>query len=386
MDLDLSEEQTMLSDMVRRLCEDTVPLTELRALEGREPGYSDIFWSRLADLGVTGLWVDEAFGGLGLGALEAAVVHEQLGRSLAVSPHVASSIQSTRLLALAADASQCEYWLPAMAEGSALVTVAALEPNGGFGAEGVQLRAQRVDGGYRLSGSKHFVPFASVAAGMIVLARSGDDPGEIIGLLVKPGVEGLSHRLQANLAGEPYYSVVFEDVWVEAADALNQGQLLWNAWQQTMFASLVPLAARAVGAAARVHEISVAYAREREAFGRPIGGFQSIAHYLADAIVQIEGCRTLVHQAAWAHDNGKPYQRLAAMAKLQACDVFRRVSALAIQVHGGLGYTLEATPQLYYRRAKQWQLLDWDNDRLESEIAELTLQEYRLAEKRVGDV
>ncbi|MCC5810968.1 MAG: acyl-CoA/acyl-ACP dehydrogenase, partial [Ectothiorhodospiraceae bacterium] len=278
MDLDFSEEQTMLVDMVRRLCEDTVPLTALRTLEGREPGYSEVFWSRLSELGITGLWIPEAFGGLELGALEAALVHEQFGRSLAVSPHLASSMLSARLLALAGDASQREHWLPAIAAGSAIVTVAALEPGGGFGADGIQLRAQPVNGGYRLSGTKHFVAFASVAAALLVLARCGDDPEQVIGLLVKPDAEGLSCHMQFNHAGEPCYKVVFENVQVELADVLNEGCPLWDAWSQSMFGSLIPLAARAVGAATCVHEISVAYAREREAFGRPIGGFQSIAH------------------------------------------------------------------------------------------------------------
>lgn len=386
MELDFSEEQVMLGDMVQRLCEDVVPLTELRTLEGCEPGYSEIFWSRLVELGITGLWINEEDGGLGLGALDATVVYEQLGRALAVSPHLASSVQATQLLAATGDANQRKNWLPGIADGSVIVSVASLEPEGGFGSQGVQLQARPVDGGYSLHGCKHFVPFAAAATAFIVLARSENDPDRVIGLLVRADADGLSRHYQVNHAGEPYYKLNFDGVRVDAADVLNGGASVWEPWRQAMFASFIPLAARAVGAAGYAHEISVAYAKEREAFGRPIGGFQSIAHYLADAIVAIEGCRTLVHQAAWAYDNNKPFQRLAAMAKLQACDVFRRVSALAIQVHGGFGYTLEADPQLYYRRAKQWQLLDWDSATLEQEIAALVLSEFRDENKRGADV
>src|SRR5690606_20784333 len=153
-------------------------------------------------------------------------------------------------------------------------------------------------------------------------------------------------------------TVTFDGVALTAAQVLAGGADISLPWRDTMFAALVPLAARAVGAARHIHDISVAYARERQAFGRPIGGFQAIAHDLAEAAVAIEGCRTLVHQAAWLHDRGRPFQAIAAMAKLQACSMFRRVSALGVQVHGGIGYTVEADPQLFYRRAKQWQILD----------------------------
>ena len=137
-----------------------------------------------------------------------------------------------------------------------------------------------------------------------------------------------------------------------------------------MAQQLLSLASYAIGAAERVHEISVEYAKYRRAFGRAIGGFQSIAHYLAEMAVAIEGARTLVYEAAWCKDENRGYQHLAAMAKLQACDVFCRAAAVAIQVHGGLGYTTEADPQLFYRRAKQLELMHGGADWLEKKIAE----------------
>jgi alkylation response protein AidB-like acyl-CoA dehydrogenase len=192
-------------------------------------------------------------------------------------------------------------------------------------------------------------------------------------VLVDPRAPGATLTRQRDLAGDPHWRLELDGVRVGAGDILGHGAEVWAAWRAAMSDALIPLAAQAVGAASRAHELSVAYAKQREAFGRPIGGFQAIAHDLADALVAIRGAGLLVRQAAWARDAGRPHERLAAMAKLQAGRVFRRVSALAVQVHGGLGYTTDCDVQLYYRRAKAWQVLNWDDDRLEREIADLTL-------------
>lgn len=375
MELSFSEEQTMLGDMVRRLCDDVAPLSVLRDVEGGEPGYADALWRALIELGVTGLQIAEGDGGMGLGALDAVVVYEQFGRALATSPHHVSSVLAAALLAGAGDDAQRAQWLPAIASGSGVVSVASLEPGGDYERDGVQLQAKRGSDHWILNGEKHFVPYAAAADALIVLARCG---ATVTALLVERDAPGLTRRLQANLAGEPQYALHFDNVRVPADAALNGGDEVWRHWQRAMYEAAIPWAARAVGAAARVHEISVAYAKQREAFGRPIGGFQALAHYLADVLVAVEGARTLVYQAAWARDSGHPFERLAAMAKLQACGVFRYAAAVAIQVHGGLGYTREADPQLFFRRAKQWQSLHWDERCLEEKIADLLRDEVHV--------
>jgi alkylation response protein AidB-like acyl-CoA dehydrogenase len=373
MELRLSEEQEMLADLVRRICQDVFPSTELRAAEASEAGFSKTLWSALVEHGISGVRVAPAFGGLGLGALDTVVIYEELGRALAGTPHFSSCILAAGLVASGGDDEQRARWLPGVAAGATCLSVASLEPGGGYGPGGVGLVAERRGGEVVLSGRKHFVPFGAGADGVLVLARLGSADGRIVAVLVDPKGEGVEVVRQRDLAGEPHAAMSFDAVRAPAADVLGGGEDVWDAWREAMFEGLVPLAAQAVGAASRVHEMSVAYAKEREAFGRPIGGFQAIAHDLAEALVAVAGARGLVRQAACARDSGRPFRRLAAMAKLQACAVFRRVSALAIQVHGGLGYTNACDAQLYFRRAKQWQVLDWDAAALEDEIADLTL-------------
>ncbi|WP_019528283.1 acyl-CoA dehydrogenase family protein [Dasania marina] len=373
MDLSLSEEQTMLSDMVQKLCEEYAPLTVLRELEGTEPGFSLPFWQQIGELGLTGINVDEAYSGLGMGALDGALVAEQFGRALAVSPHHISSVLAADLLANAATPAQKDQWLTAIATGSQFVTVASSEPQSSSQREGIRLRAERKGDALLLTGEKVFVPHAATAAAVVVLAR--DEQDRIIAVLIPKQLmnssdETLKLRYQLNHARDPLYKMQFNGYSVPAAQLLNAGECIWSQWQQSMTSALIPLAAYAVGAATRVQEISLDYAKYRKAFGRPIGGFQAIAHYLAEITVAIDGAGTLMHQAAWARDQGRDWQQLAMMAKLQACETFRRAAALCIQIHGGIGYTTEADPQLFFRRAKQLQTLHWDSATLERRIAD----------------
>jgi alkylation response protein AidB-like acyl-CoA dehydrogenase len=375
MDLLFTEEQKMLREMTRRLCEDVVPLPVLRTLEGHAPGYSTACWQSMGEVGLSGLSIGEPYGGLGLGATELMIAHEEFGRGLVLSPHFVSSVLAASLLEVAGSQEQQRRWLPDIASGTGIVTVASLEADSGDSLTGIQCRASRVGGRLQLNGTKYLVPYAPEATALLVLARTGAAPDAVIACLVDRTSPGLSMEYQANLAGEALYRVELSDVALDDERVLKGGESIVADWQTAMYRSLIALAAQAVGGAARVHDMTVDYAKVREAFGKPIGAFQAIAHYLADVAVEVEGCRTLLQQAAWALDQGYPFRRLAAMAKLQCCEMYRRAAAVAIQVHGGMGYTIDADPQLFYRRAKQLQAMHWSAEFLEERIAALYLQE-----------
>lgn len=372
MDLDFSEEQVMLRDTARGVCEELSTSAIVRAMEQDAAGYSAPFWAQLAELGITSLGIPEAHGGMAWGALEMAIVYEEFGRSLAPSPHWASCVLSAKLLELAGTPTQQETLLPGIAAGETIVVPAHLEPRNGFGAEGVQLRAVKQGDAYSLSGSKILVPFAASATRLLVLARSGEGVQDVVGLLVDPQAQGVTLTRERNHADDALYQVDFNHVAVAADDVLSTDSF-WSAWESAMTYAIVALAARSIGAAEAIHAMTVDYAKQRVQFGKPIGSFQAIAHYMADLIVKIEGAKVLVYQAAWAIDNGKPYEKLAAQAKLQACNVFREASATGVQVHGGFGFTSEGDPQLYFRRAKHWQLTNWDTAYLEKRIAAFIL-------------
>lgn len=369
MELNFSEEQTMLREMVNRLCQEMAPLTTLRELEGTEPGFSTTFWQQLGELGLTGLLIPENFGGMQLGALESVVVAEEFGRCLAVSPFHSSSILAASLIGLSASSKQKDELLPKLAGGDMVIAVASDEYGGDSSRDSIHTSATLQDGRYILNGSKYYVAFGASADTLVVLAKLDDGASSIVGLCIDKSLlnEEQLHYLP-NHAKEPLYKIVFDKFEVPAECVLNDGACVWQSWERAMSDSLIHLAAYAVGGAQQVQSITVEYAKYRHAFGRPIGGFQAIAHYLADMEVLIEGARTLVYQAAWTRDKQRPFEQLAAMAKYQACEVFRKAAALAIQVHGGLGYTIEADPQLYFRKAKHLQQMYWDSNFLEQKI------------------
>jgi len=373
MDLEWSDEQSALRDMVRGVCAQYAPLDVVRKMEDDPVGYPSELWKQLGELGVTGILVPEAYGGAGQTLLEGAIVYEELGRSLAPSPHFPSAVIGGGALLAAGSDAQKGAWLPRVASGEAILTPAWLEPGCGFGPEGVQLRARREGGEYVLSGTKRHVAFAGGATRLLVLARTGDAPEDVDLFLVDPRAPGVTLTQQRSLASDTQHKVELRDVRVAAADRIGPERSGWRTFDAVMHDAIVLLAAWAMGGAERALEITVQYAKDRKQFDKPIGAFQAIAHYLADAATAVDGGKTLVYEAAWARANGRPVAKLAPMAKLFACQTYRDVTAMCQQVWGGVGFTLEYDIQLYFRRAKQLQITWWDTRYLEELVARAVL-------------
>ena len=359
----------MLRDMARGVCAQYSPIEVVRAMEDDPTGYPTDLWKQMGELGLLGLTLPEEYGGAGQSLIEGAILYEELGRAPAPSPHFASCVISGGALVYAGDAAQKQTWLPAIIPGDAILTPAWLEPGNGYSPAGVQLQARADGGDYRLSGTKRHVPFASSATRLLVLARTGAAPADIDLFRVDPKAPGIKLTQDRSLAADTQYHVELDDVRVPAADRVGAAGSGWKTWGASMSAGIILLAARAMGGAERALEITVEYAKERHQFGKPLGAFQAIAHYLADAATAVDGGKTLVHEAAWARAHGKPISRLAPMAKLFACQAYRDVTATAQQVHGGIGFTIEYDIQLYFRRAKQLQITWWDSRYLEELIA-----------------
>jgi alkylation response protein AidB-like acyl-CoA dehydrogenase len=301
--------------------------------------------------------------------LDCAVIYEEFGRALVPGPHFPSAVMSVLVVRRAGSEAQRKELLPAIGSGETIVVPAWLEPDGGYGPEGVQLEAARVQGGYRLQGVKRHVFNAKAAAKLLVLARTGKAAQDIDLFVVDTNAAGVSLEQQKSMASDTQYRVTFDGVVVPDAQRLGAQGSGWTNWSEAMHEGIILLGAYAAGGAERALEITVQYSKDREQFGKPIGAFQALAHYMADASPVVEGAKTLVYEAAWAHSTGRDIKRLAPMAKLFACKAFRDVTHMAQQVHGGIGFTLDYDIQLYYRRAKQLQLNWWDSRYLEGLIA-----------------
>jgi alkylation response protein AidB-like acyl-CoA dehydrogenase len=373
MDLDFTEEQDMLRNLVRGVCHDVAPLTVVRQMEDDPVGYPAELWKQLAELDLIGLLIPETFGGSGMSMIEGAIMYEELGRGLAPTPHFVSAVLGAGVLLAAGSDEQQAAWLPKVAAGDAILSTAWLEPDRGFGPKGVAMTATSDGDQVLLQGTKRHVPFAAAADRLVVLARSGDGPDDVDLYLVDPKAAGVTLAQTFTLASDTQYDVTFDGVRVPAADRIGPAGSGWSTWNDVMHDGIILLAAQAVGGAHFALDITVQYAKDREQFDKPLGAFQAISHYLADAKTNVDGATLLAYEAAWARAERRDIKRLAPMAKLFACQTFRDVTAMAQQVFGGVGFTLEYDIQLYFRRAKQLQISWWNDRHLEELIAAAVL-------------
>ena len=377
LDLDFTQEQEMLRDMVRGLCSELSPLERVRELEDDPDGIHRELWQRFGELGLCGLMVPESVGGSGMSLLDGVVLYEELGRSLAPLPHFVSCVLSAAAISEAGSPSQQAELLGGIASGETIATVGWLEPGGGYKPRGVQLAARANGDGFVLDGSKEHVQFAAAADLIVVLARSGDRDTDIDLFVVEAEASGLSLDQRMSISSDTQYLASLDGVPVPAGARLGRADAPvgagWEAWQHAMHSGAILAAAQAVGGASAALEMTVEYAKERRQFNKALAEFQAISHYLADARTALDGAQLLVYEAAWAHSTGRSTDRLAPMAKLFACRTYREITAMCQQVFGGIGFTVEYDIQLYFRRAKQLQLSWWDQATCEDRIADAVL-------------
>ncbi len=373
LDLTFSAEQEMLRETVRGVCAASCPLSVVRQLEDDAVGFAPELWKQLAHLDLIGLQLPEEYGGSGMSAVEGVVVYEEFGRALVPSPHFVSAVLCGTALATSASAELKSEWLPRIVTGEAIVTPAWLEPEGGFGASGIQVQAVPDGDGFTISGTKRHVAFATSASRLLVLARTGGATRDVDLFLVDPAAEGVTLTQQFSVASDTQYRVDFDGVRVIDADRIGSAASGWSTWDEVMHEAIILAGAQAVGGARHALDITVQYAKDRHQFDKPLGAFQALAHYLADSVTNLDGAEVLVHEAAWARADGKSVAKLAPMAKLYACRTFRDLTATAQQIFGGIGFTVEFDIQLYFRRAKQLQLSWWDSRYLEELVAAAVL-------------
>jgi len=369
MDLGFTDEQEMLRKAVRDLCAKYGDPEAIRALEDDPTGYDPAFWQELAAMDLIGLTLPVEYGGSGMGPLEAVVVYEELGRSIVPSPHLVSAVVTGGLLAHAGSDELEQSWLPRIAGGDAIVTVAWHEPHRSDRPAALQLRVREEGDELVLDGVKNLVAFASSAEAIVVLARRGDGADDLDLVLVSADADGV--ELEQTTVGDSsaQYEVRFSGVRVPATNRVGDAGSGWQTFAYVMDDALIAVAAAAVGGAERALEMTVDYAKERVQFGVPIGNFQGVAHPIADAKTEVDGARTLVHQAAWARDAIGTGGALPAMAKRFACETYRRTTRMGHQVFGGVGFTRAIDIQLYFRRAKQLELQWFEPRTLADRIA-----------------
>ncbi|ONH24208.1 acyl-CoA dehydrogenase family protein [Pseudofrankia asymbiotica] len=350
-----SDEQRDLRRAVRAFLEAASPESEVRRLMETPEGYDPAVWARLAgELDLVGLAVPAEFGGSGASFVEVALVCEEMGRRLLCAPYFSTAVLAVAALLRSGDAAAQKAWLPGIAAGETLATVALAEESGSWDADGVAAAATPAGDGWTITGTKHYVLDGHTADLLLVAARTGAGvslfavPGAAAGLTRTPllTLDQTRRLARVELAATPA-SLVGED---------GAG---WPVLEHVLDLAAVALAAEQAGGAQVALDMAVQYAKDRVQFGRPIGSFQAVKHRCADMLLEVESARSAAYYAAWcaAEEDDAELTKVAAVAKAYCSDAYTQVTADNIQVHGGIGFTWEHPAHLYFRRAKSDELL-----------------------------
>jgi alkylation response protein AidB-like acyl-CoA dehydrogenase len=381
MEFDLSDEQHMWQEAVHDFVAREV---KSRAHEvDEEARFNWEATRKMGPLGLLGLNVPEEYGGAGVDPVSAAIAIEELGwgcgsTALAISAHNGLGCAPITLFG---DEMQKQRFLPPVASGRGKLAALALTESGaGSDLQGVRTRAERQGDEWVIRGDKMWCTNASIADYIITLVRTGQGSGSrslsmIIVPTDTPGLHIGAPEKKMGLKGSPTHAVTYEDVRVPAGYLLGaEGHGLPQALA-VLDGGRISIGALAVGLAQAAFEAASQYARQRQAFGRPIADFQAIQWMLADAATHIHAARLMIYQAAWLKGQGRPFSKEASMAKLFATEMAERVCRDAIQIHGGYGYSREFPVERIYRDARLMTIGEGT-----SEIQRLVISRQVLAE------
>jgi alkylation response protein AidB-like acyl-CoA dehydrogenase len=349
MDFDFSDDQEMLRDSVRKWVEKSYDFERRRAIV-KAGGYSAEAWKGLAELGLLGLQVPEAQGGMGFGAVDAMVVMEELGRGLVLEPYAAAALVAAHLLQ-AGRSPAASLWLEGIASGGPAVVLAHEERHSRYRLDHVETTARQEGGNWRLNGTKIVVPAGAHAGAFIVSARTGgagDDPKGVALFLVSKGEAGVVVKPYATQDGATAADLVLTNA--DGIELLAAGPAM-PALEQAVDIGIAALCAEAVGAMDKLVALTVEYMNTRKQFGVTLATFQALRHRMADVKMQLELARSMSYFASLKLGDPAPARRRAiSQAKVQLGQSMRFVGQQCIQLHGGIGVTDEYAASHYFKR------------------------------------
>ena len=356
MDILPSEEEQMLKNVAREFLEAEVSTSLVREMELDGLGYPPALWKQMADLGWLGMSLPEQYGGQGLPLVYLGLIMEEIGRVMAPVP-----LHSTMVAALTVESDgtdqQKQDILPAVADGKMVLTWAVHERDARLIPEAMNLEAKADGDGWILNGTKMFVDNFVVAQRCLVACRTSpaSDTNQGISLfLVDPNGTGVSQTALVTLAKDKQSRVDFKDHRIESAALVGEIDQGWPIIEAMLDRGTALLCCQMVGAARKDSEMAIEYAKNRVAFGRPIGSFQSVQHMLADMLLHVDGGEMLTFEALWKLDQGLPASVEVSQAKAfcnEKCESVVRTSQV---IHGGIGFMMEFDLHLWFRRVTAW--------------------------------
>lgn len=342
------EERSVLRDSVQKLMNDASSEAAVRAAMETDSGFDPVLWRQLSDLGVTGLIVEEAYGGSGVGPMELEAVMEEAGAALLCSPLLASSVLAAQFLQALGDEAANTRLLPQIATGEIIASVVMTGDAGSWTAQGVGVQAENTGEGFVLNGRGNYVLHGQNADVLLVIANTGEG---MKAFEVNPAEAGVSIQSLPTL--DRTLRLARIDFDKTSGVLLQSAGPVWEAAESALNMGLVALAGEQAGGSQKVLEFTVEYAKTRVQFGRQIGSFQAIKHMAADLLIETESAISAArHAAACLAENTEQAGEAVSLAAFACADAYVKTTADAVQMHGGIAFTWEHPAHLYLKRAR----------------------------------
>jgi len=365
MNLDLTEEQEMLRTMAKDFLIKECPKTLVRELEENEKGYSPELWGKMADLGWMGLVLPEEYGGMGMDYMDLIILLQEMGRNILPGPFFCTVVLGSLPILSAGTEEQKKEFLPRIAKGDMISTMALYEPNAGYNAASVETKAVAQGDSYVINGTKLFVENAHIADCMIVVTRTtvGANPEEGITLfLVDAKSPGIKCEVIPTIGMDKLCEVVFENVTVPKTNMLGEADKGWPIVTKTLDHAIMAKCAESVGGLEASLDMTLDYVKERVQYKRPIGTFQVVQHYCANMWTNVSTSRNLMYKVAWMLSEDMATPKDIAAAKAWINEAYKFVTERAVQCHGAIGLSRDHDIGLYYRRAKSADVVFGNSD------------------------
>ena len=373
MDLSFSSEQNMLRDSAARFLANECPFAKVKELEESAEGYSADLWRQVAELGWLGMSFPESYGGFGGTFMDLVVIQEEIGKALFPSPFFSTVVECGSIILEGGSEEQKAELLVAISEGNLIFGLAQYEEDGSYLESGIAMKAADSGDNYTLSGTKYFVHDANIAHKLIVAAVvEGQGPTLFLVDAQDPGV---SITKMPTIAMDNTCVVEIAGVAVSKADIIGPVGGAWPILEKTQARAAIAQSAEMLGGCKVCIAMTTGYAKEREQYGRVIGGNQVIQHYLANMLLAHDTANSYLYQVASMVDDGEDFAAAASALKAAANENYKFVSERAVQIHGGIGTSREHDIGLFYRRAKSYESRCGSTDLHYEKVMEGLLQE-----------
>jgi alkylation response protein AidB-like acyl-CoA dehydrogenase len=354
MEFGLNEAQTILKKETRKFLQNECSLDYVKEMTEDEKGYSPILWRKMAELGWMGVLFEEKYGGSEGTFIDLSILLEEMGKVLLPGPFFSTVIFGGGTIMNSGDNEMKQRFLPGIASGDIIMTLALVEKGGNYALEEIESKGELKLDSYLIQGQKMFVSYANIADHIIFPVRTYEK-GHSNGIslfIVDTKSKGIDMIPLISLNLQRLFEVSFMEVDVPKSSLLGEDGKGWTLIQNLWPMAVTGKCCEMLGAMQGVFEIAVDYAQKRRQFDRPLSAFQVIQHQCADMAIEMECSRLITYQAVWRVSNGLPSRKEVAMAKAWSSDALKKITTMAHQIHGGIGFTKDQNLFLYFRYAK----------------------------------